>query len=353
MTVRTGRSAAPRASIGAVRQDLREFHGRRVLVTGGAGFVGSHVVDLLVDGGASVRVLDDLSSGSVANLAAARERGAVEVQLGCVTRRADVRRAVAGVDLVLHLAAVVGVPVVLADPRRAARVNVRGTEEVLDAAARSGTAVVLTSSSEVYGDGGERPFAESDPVRPGATDDPRGSYACSKALAEWAVRAHVDATGMPAVVLRLFNTVGPRQRARSGMVLPRFVEQALRGLPLTVYGDGRQTRCFADVRDVARIVLGVALHPGAAGRTLNVGGDHEISIAELAVEVQRALGSAAGVVHARFDDAVSVRSADRRRRRPRLDALRALLGELPVRPLRDTILAVAAERGTRAAAALS
>lgn len=347
--------------------DPSRYSGRTVLVTGGAGFLGSHLVEALTTAGARVVVLDDLSAGRAANLEAANLEAAKlqvgrqglagagtmpELVVGCVTDAALVSRLVAAADLVFHLAAVVGVPAALRDPLRAMRVNVRGSEAVFEAAAAHRVPVVWTSSSEVYGDGADRSvgadgmtrgFHENDSLQVGPTQDPRGAYACSKALAEWTARALADSVDLQVLTLRLFNVVGPRQAARSGMVLPRFVHQALAGEPLTVYGDGQQTRCFADVRDVVATILALADGRGAGfGTTVNVGADHELRILDLAHLVAEQLGAAGGLRFLPFECAVDERSRDRQRRRPDLGRLRRLLGgDPPSRSLVDTIRAVA------------
>lgn len=314
----------------------------RHLVTGGAGFVGSHLVDRLLDRGDRVDVLDDLSGGLASNLAPARER--LTFHLGSVLDATAVERLVATADRVWHLAAVVGVPRVLSRPREAIRVNVRGAETVVDACAASGVPVVLFSSSEVYGDRAHGELAESDPISPGPADRLRGSYGAAKALAEWIALSAAREDGLHALVVRLFNTVGPRQRSSHGMVLPRFAEQALRGGPLTVHGDGRQRRCFADVRDVTGNLLRLADEPRAWGATYNVGSDVETSVLELAELVRDMAGTGAEIAHVPYDEAFPAGERDVRRRVPRLDALRSVLGPVPTTPLADTVAAVLAER---------
>ena len=316
---------------------------RRVLVTGGAGFLGSHLVDRLRGLGAHVDVLDDLSTGRVANLAQHAADPLVAVHAGSVTDPALVSRLVAGADAVFHLAAVVGVRLALREPKRALAVNVRGTEVVLDAAVARGAPVLLTSSSEVYGDRPDASLAEDDVLSFGATDDLRAGYACSKALGEWHanVRAMVD--GLPVVVTRLFNTVGPRQRSAYGMVLPRFVAQARRGAELSIYGDGTQRRCFADVRDVAAWLVALIDAPGARGTTVNVGDDRETSILELAGLVSAAAGVPLRLRHRPFAAALGPHARDVQRRVPRLVRLRSLLGPVRARPLAATVADLVAE----------
>jgi UDP-glucose 4-epimerase len=315
----------------------------RHLVTGGAGFVGSHLVDRLLAAGDRVDVLDDLSGGRSANLGL--PRAGLAFHEGSVLDERLVRALVAGAERVWHLAAVVGVPRVLAAPRVALRVNVRGAENVLDACAAAAVPVVLFSSSEVYGDRGDGVLAESDVLAPGSVDQLRGSYGASKALAEWTAQALVREAGLCCLTVRLFNTVGPRQRAGHGMVLPRFADQALRGGPLTVYGDGSQRRCFADVHDVVDHLLRLAAAPAVpAGATFNLGSTHELSVLELAELVRDAAGTGAEIRCVPFGSAFPAGERDVRRRVPCLERLRAAVGSLPSTPLAETVAAVLATR---------
>lgn len=317
----------------------------RHLVTGGAGFVGSHLVERLLDRGDHVTVLDDLSGGRLENLPGAHDR--LDVRIGSVLDASLVDGIVAHADRVWHLAAIVGVPRVLARPRAAIAVNARGAETVLDACAAHAVPVVLFSSSEVYGDGARGPLSERDPLQPGPADRLRGSYAAAKALAEWTALALAREQGLAVATVRLFNVVGPRQRASHGMVLPRFSEQALRGGPLTVHGDGRQRRCFADVRDVTRDLVRLGDHAAAFGATFNVGSDRETSVLDLAELVRDLAATGAEIVHVPYERAFPAGECDVRRRVPCLDALRALGIGTPPRPLEDTASAVLASRRAR------
>ncbi len=306
----------------------------RVLVTGGAGFVGSHLVGELLCRGHRVRVVDDLSTGSLGNLAEWQDDPRVDVVVASIDDPQVAARACDGVLAAFHLAGAVGVARLAARPLEMIRRNLRGTEELLAAAAARGVPVLFTSSSEVYGDG-PVPFVESEAVRPGSTEGSRGGYACAKLMGEWLAFGHRHEQGLPVVVARLFNTVGPRQSGESGMVLPRFVAQALAGQPLTVYGDGRQTRCFAHVRDVVRALVDLAEVPGAAGRVYNVGSDRETTVLALAELVQREVG-------AEFPAAIELRPwasvfppgfVDPPRRAPCLQRLRAAIGWAPATPV--------------------
>jgi UDP-glucose 4-epimerase len=297
----------------------------RALVTGGAGFIGSHLVERLLAGGRRVRVLDDLSTGALANLAAARGPQ-LEVVTGSVMQPEVVDAALDGVDFVFHLAATVGVQLVARDPARAIHTQIRGTEHVLAAAARTGAGVLLASSSEVYGKGVKLPFSEDDDLVLGPPTSTRWSYACSKASAEYLTLAE---RRIPVVVARLFNTVGLRQVGDYGMVVPRFVAQAQAGEPLTVFGSGEQRRCFADVREVVGCLVRLAETPAAHGGIYNVGSDDEISIGALAVRVREQSGGRSSLVHVPYEAAYGPGFEDLGRRVPDLRRLEATIGERP------------------------
>lgn len=297
----------------------------RTLVTGGAGFVGSHLVEHLLAAGGRVRVLDDLSTGALGNLTAARGPQ-LEVVTGSVLEPEAVDAALVGVDFVFHLAATVGVQLVARDPARAIRTQVRGTEHVLAAAVRASAGVLLASSSEVYGKGVKLPFSEDDDLLLGPPTSPRWSYACSKAAAEFLVLAE---RRIPVVVARLFNTVGPRQVGDHGMVVPRFIAQAVAGEALTVYGSGEQQRCFADVREVAGCLVRLAETPAAHGGVYNVGSDDEISIRALALRVREQSGGRSPLVHVPYQDAYGPGFEDLGRRVPDLRLLEATIQTRP------------------------
>lgn len=311
----------------------------RVLVTGGAGHIGSHLAERLLGAGAEVRVLDDFSTGRRENLAAVADHPRLTVIEGSVTDPDAVARAAEGAATIYHLAASVGVMLIVARPVATLETNIRGTEVVLQAAARTGAAVFLASSSEVYGKGRREAFDEDDDLVIGSSRYARWGYACSKAVDEFLAMAYAREHDLPVLVGRLFNTIGPRQVGAYGMVVPRFVEAALRGEPLRVFGYGEQTRCFADVRDtveaIDRLTAGAA-----AGRpaVYNIGGDREISINDLAALVVRLAGSASGIEHVPYDEAYGVPMDDLERRRPSLGRARAVLGpRWPHHALEETL----------------
>ncbi|MBK9386006.1 MAG: NAD-dependent epimerase/dehydratase family protein [Planctomycetes bacterium] len=307
----------------------------RSLVTGGAGFIGSHLVERLLAEGDEVVVLDDLSTGSEANLASVLSDPHVELRRGSAAEERVLDAALEGCQRVFHLAAGVGVQRLFEQPVATIEANLGPARAVFAAAARSGATVVYASSSEVYGKGVRVPFAEGDELLLGPPTSPRWSYACAKAMGEWLAFAQARERGLRVVVARLFNTVGPRQSGRYGMVLPRFAHQALRGEAIEVHGDGSQTRCFADVREVTRALVGLAATPAAIGEIVNVGADEEISIAALAALVAELASSP---TEPRFVEPERLYGAgfeDLQRRVPRLEKLERLLGWRPRRALRE------------------
>lgn len=317
----------------------------RALVTGGAGFIGSHLADLLLASGATVTVVDDLSTGRRENLPAAHPR------LRFI--EADLSHALGAFgpgerfDEVYHLAAAVGVRLVVDDPVRCIETNVHGTADLLRFAAEHGPGggpapTLIASSSEVYGKSEKSPFSEDDDVVYGATTRSRWSYACSKAIDEYLALAYHAKRGVPVVVARFFNTVGPRQVGSYGMVLPNLVAAAVAGEDLPVHGDGRQTRCFCDVRDVAGALPRMLREPACAGRVFNVGSDRSISIGELADLVIATTGSRSGKRLIPYDKAYSAGFEDLRRREPDLRRIREAIGFAPSIPLEQTIRDIAA-----------
>jgi UDP-glucose 4-epimerase len=294
----------------------------RYLVTGGAGFIGSHICEQLVARGARVGALDDLSTGRRENLAGLIDNPRFELHVGSVTDAPLVEELMAETDIVLHLAAAVGVQLVLDEPVRTLETNVQGSTVVLDAAVRRGARVLFASSSEVYGKSNRVPFREDDPVLLGSPTEPRWSYACSKAMTESLALARSRQEGLDVTIVRLFNTVGPRQRGRWGMVLPRFARQALEGQPITVYGDGDQTRSFIYVGDTVEACLRLLDRPHPTPRVFNVGSEREVTIAELAEMVRRQAGSTSPIVHLPYREAYGTAFHDFRRRRPDAGRLR-------------------------------
>lgn len=315
----------------------------RCLVTGGAGFIGSRLCEELLAAGHRVHALDNLSTGSVSNLEAVRDQPHFTFEKGDILDAAAVDRAVAEADRVFHLAAAVGVRLIMERPVDTILTNVRGTENVLAAACRTGIPVLAASTSEVYGKLGgggsvaaER-LAEDSDCGIGPTSRRRWAYACSKALDEFLGLAYFDERKLPVTFVRFFNTVGPRQTGRYGMVIPNFVDRALRGEPIEVHGSGRQRRCFAHVDDAVRAVLLLADCPEAAGQVVNVGNDEEVTIDELASRVVARTGSTSRIVYIPYEQVYPSGFEDMERRRPDLGKLERLVGWRPRRTL-DEIL---------------
>lgn len=315
-----------------------------MLVTGGAGFIGSHLADLLLDRGDHVTVVDDLSTGRRVNLPGSHARlRFIEADLG---HALDAFGPGERFDEIYHLAAAVGVKLVMADPVRAIETNIEQTARLLRFAAErsptgGGVPTLLASSSEVYGKSARSPFSEDDDAVYGPTTIGRWSYACSKAIDEYLGLAYAR-RGMTVVIARFFNTVGPRQVGDYGMVLPRFVLAALRGEPLTVYGDGTQTRCFCDVRDVAGVLPTMLASRACAGRVFNVGSDRSISITALADLVIRTLSSRSTTRLVPYSEAYPPGFEDLQRREPDLRRIREAVGFAPRRSLEETIRDIAA-----------
>ncbi len=310
-----------------------------VLVTGGAGFIGSHLVEALLRRGERVRVLDDLSTGSLDNLAACSREERLEVEIGTARNAETFRRVLDGCTAVFHLAASVGVGMVTADPAECLRNNVEGVQNLVAgiAALKSLPRVMLFSSSEVYGKSDRVPLRESGDLVLGPSDVPRWSYASGKVMGEFLVLAEHLRTGLPATVVRCFNTCGPRQLPTYGMVVPRLLGQALRAEPLTVFGDGLQSRCFSYVGDVVGAVLNLADRSETVGEVYNVGSDRETTVLELAARVQGVTGSSSQVRLVPYCEAYGDRFEDVRRRVPDLTKIRRVLGQLPLTDL-DTLL---------------
>ena len=299
------------------------------LITGGAGFIGSHLAERLLAGGDSVTVLDDLSTGRLANIAHLQNRPGFSFVRDSVEKESTVGVLMAQCDRVFHLASAVGVQLILDQPVRTIRSIVHGTEVVLEAASRFGKPVLITSSSEVYGKGARVPFAEEDDVVMGPTHHSRWCYAYAKGIDEFLGLAYFKQFGLPVTLVRLFNTVGPRQIGMYGMVLPRFVSAALSGQPLKVFGDGKQTRCFCHVNDVVDALMKLMQNTSQAGRVFNLGSDLEISIADLARKVISACNSSSLVEFISYEKAYGHAFDDLSRRVPKLDRIRSAIGFEP------------------------
>ena len=302
---------------------------RTVLITGGAGFIGSHLAEALLDRGDAVRVLDDLSTGSLRNIEPLKERPGFRCAVGSIFDESALAALLDGADAVVHLAAAVGVRLIVESPVRTIETNVHGTEIVLRHAARRGTPVLLASTSEVYGKSEKVPYAEDDDHVLGPTTRGRWSYAASKLVDEFLALSYGKEKGLPVVIARLFNTVGPRQTGQYGMVIPTFVRQALAGQPLTVHGDGTQTRSFTGVTDVVRALAALVEEPRAVGQVFNVGNDHEITIGDLAARVVALAGSSSTVVTIPYDQAYGAGFEDMPRRVPDITKIRQLIGWSP------------------------
>jgi UDP-glucose 4-epimerase len=296
------------------------------LLTGGAGFIGSHLADALLAQGDRVIVIDDLSTGRMENIAHLKCHPRFEYTLDTVMNRQVMAELVDRADFVYHLAAAVGVKLIVESPVRTIETNVRGTEVVLEIANKKKKPVIIFSTSEVYGKSSKVPFSEEDDLVMGATTRGRWAYACSKALDEFLAIAYFHEKKLPVVVARLFNTVGPRQTGRYGMVLPNFVKQALSGRPITVYGDGSQTRCFGYVGDVVWALTRLPSDERAYGQVFNIGSEEEISILELARLVQKRLESHSEIAFIPYDKAYDAGFEDMPRRVPDIRKIRALLG---------------------------
>jgi UDP-glucose 4-epimerase len=315
----------------------------RVLVTGGAGFIGSHIVDHHVAAGDDVVVVDDLSTGSRANIA--HHGRAVSLFEGRVEDPAVLDPAFEGVDLVYHLAAAVGVFRILERPLEALRSNIDASEAVFERASRAGVRTIFTSTSEVYGKNGAVALSETDDSIFGPTALGRWLYAVSKAADEFMAFAYAREYGLPVTIVRLFNVTGPRQTGAYGMVLPRFVRQALEGADITVFGDGSQTRCLTNVLDVVHTLRALAGTREAEGQVVNVGNPREISIGDLADLVKRTVGSSSTIRLIPYDEAYGPGFEDMQRRIPDVTRLRELIGSAPSTPLEVTVAqVVAAER---------
>ncbi len=314
--------------------------GKRFLITGGAGFIGSHLSERLLDRGDSVVILDDLSTGRVRNIAHLRENPAFQIVHDSVENEATVNLLMSSCDAVFHLASAVGVQLIVDEPVRTIRTTIHGTEIVLEAAHRFNRPVLITSSSEVYGKGAKVPFSEDDDVVIGPTRHSRWCYAYSKGIDEFLGLAYHKQFGLPVRVVRLFNTVGPRQVGMYGMVLPRFVEAAISNRPLQIYGDGNQTRCFCHVSDVVGAIVKLIVEPKASGQVFNLGSDEEISINDLARRVIHLAGSSSAIEHIPYETAYGQAFDDLARRVPRLDRVREAIGFSASFDLDAIILAV-------------
>ena len=323
----------------------------RYLITGGAGFIGSHLSEDLLASGHRVHVLDDLSTGAIDNIRHLKDDPSFSYTIESAASRATIAELVDEADIVFHLAAAVGVELIVDSPVRTIETNVHCTEIVLEAANKKKKPVFITSTSEVYGKGNDLPFREDGDLLLGPTTTGRWSYACSKALDEYLALAYWKERGLPVVIGRLFNTVGPRQTGRYGMVVPSFVRQALAGSPITVHGDGQQRRCFCHVKDVVRAMADLMDSEKAVGEVVNIGSTDEITILDLAERVRRACESGSEIRLIPYEEAYETGFEDMRRRIPDISKIGDLLDWRATRTL-DQILQDVIE-SQRAPAALT
>ena len=313
----------------------------RFLITGGAGFIGSHLAERLLDRGDHVVLLDNLSTGSMENIRHLKSCDRMEYHLDSIENRRLVAELVDGADVVVHLAAAVGVRLIVESPVRTIETNVNGTQHILEAAARKRKLVLTASTSEVYGKSTQVPFREEADLVLGPTTKGRWSYAASKALDEFLALSYWKEKKVPVIVVRLFNTVGPRQTGRYGMVLPNFVRQALDNAPISVYGDGKQSRCFCDVRDTVQALTKLIDTDRSVGEVVNIGNIEEITIEDLAHRVKQRTASSSTVEFIPYDKAYEPGFEDMMRRVPCVDKLHAITGFRPQTPLDEIIDRVA------------
>ncbi len=313
----------------------------RAFITGGAGFIGSHLAERLLRHGWEVSVLDDLSTGSMSNIAHLKQKPGFQYVIDTAMNRRLVAEMVDECNVVFHLAAAVGVRLIVESPVRTLHTNVGATEIVLEAASKKKKKVLITSTSEVYGKSEQIPFQEDGDLVIGAPVRGRWSYACSKALDEFLAISYHRERNVPVTIVRLFNTVGPRQTGMYGMVLPRFVGQALRGQPITIHGTGEQTRCFSWVGDIVGALIRLSTLPSAEGNIFNIGSDQEVSINELAQVVKDVTGSDSSIEHISYDQVYGADFEDMQRRVPDLTRIRAAIGYSPSKNLNQIVQAVA------------
>ncbi len=309
----------------------------RALITGGAGFIGSHLSEALLAAGHSVMVVDDLSTGLFENIQPLTANPQFKFAIETITNDSVMDRLVSECDIIFHLAAAVGVELIVQSPVHTIETNIMGTETVLRTARRYRKKVMIASTSELYGKSEKTPYREDDDSVFGPTSRSRWSYATSKAVDEFLALAYHQEMGLPVVIFRLFNTIGPRQRGRYGMVVPRFVRQALVNEPITVYDDGQQSRCFCNVRDVVRGIVGLSSVPEAEGQVYNIGSREEINILDLARKVKAKIGSQSQILLVPYEQAHAAGFEDMRRRMPDTGKVNALIGWEPTIGLEQTL----------------
>jgi UDP-glucose 4-epimerase len=312
----------------------------RVLITGGAGFVGSHLAEALLERGDEVFVLDNLSTGSIDNIHHLKEHPAFHYTIDTVSNEPVLAEMVDRCDAVVHLAAAVGVRLIVEAPVHTIETNVHGTEVVLKHAAKKKKLVLIASTSEVYGKSADVPFREDADLVLGPTAKHRWAYACSKMIDEFLALAYWKERKVPVIIVRLFNTVGPRQTGQYGMVVPSLVQQALSGRPITVFGDGTQRRSFTYVGDVVKAVVALINEPAAIGQVFNIGNGQEISINELAARVKALTASSSEIVHVPYERAYEAGFEDMPRRVPDISRINRLIGYVPTVELDEILMRV-------------
>jgi UDP-glucose 4-epimerase len=316
----------------------------KIFITGGAGFIGSHLSERLIAEGHELTVLDDLSTGRLENLAAIKGSNALRFVEGDILDDALVQELAGDADMIFHLAAAVGVKLIMDEPSRSILTNINGTENVLRAALKRKTPTFIASTSEVYGKATKFPFSEDDDLTIGATKNLRWSYACAKTLDEFLALAYAREADLPVVILRFFNTTGPRQTGRYGMVVPNFVQAALEGRPLLVHGTGEQSRCFGHVKDVVESLIRLMAEPAARGQVFNIANDQEVTIRQLAEQVIAATGSRSEIKLVPYDSVYPVGFEDMARRLPDVSKLQRTIGFRPRRGLSEIISDIVDEK---------
>ncbi len=309
----------------------------KALITGGAGFIGSHLCRLLLNEGHEVEVIDDLSTGNLQNIKTLQENSKFKFHLETILNAGFLEHVIRDVDIVFHLAAAVGVSYIIDNPLKSIQINVRGTENILELAHKFDKKVLITSTSEIYGKNEQVPLSEDMDRVLGSTTKRRWSYSNTKALDEFLALAYHTVKKLPIVIVRLFNTVGPRQTGQYGMVIPRFVSQALLEKPLTVFGDGEQSRCFCHVTDVINAIYKLTNLPEAEGEIFNIGSTEEISIKELAELIKNMTNSKSEIKFIPYDEAYEKHFEDMRRRVPDTTKVNKLIGFAPERKIKEII----------------
>ncbi len=309
----------------------------KALVTGGAGFIGSHLAEELLEQGHSVYLIDDLSTGGIENIEHLKNRKGFNYTIDTILNPSITAELVDKCDVVFHLAAAVGVMLIVESPVRTIETNIKGTEAILLHANKKKKKVIIASTSEVYGKSDQKSFREDNDLILGPTTKSRWSYACSKAIDEFLALAYWKEKNLPVVVIRLFNIVGPRQTGRYGMVIPRFVKQALLNHPITVFGDGKQSRCFSHVKDTVKALVKLSQTDEAVGEVINIGSDNEISIEELAKRIKELTKSKSKIQYIPYSDAYEEGFEDMMRRVPNLGKIKKLIGHKPKNSLDDIL----------------